>query len=135
MPEREEIGERLDAVLEAIYAAYSEGWGDPGGIDDTAQEPCDEAIWLGRLAAGLMPDEAEAESLVALMLFAEARRPARRDVCGPLRAARRTGSFAVGRRDDREAETRLRRAGRLGSGGLAATSSKPPCRRCMRRGG
>ncbi len=31
VPEREEIGERLGAVLEAIYAAYAEGWGDPGG--------------------------------------------------------------------------------------------------------
>ena len=31
VPEREQIGERLDAVLEAIYAAYSEGWGDPWG--------------------------------------------------------------------------------------------------------
>lgn len=113
VPEREEIGERLDAVLEAIYAAYSEGWGDPAGIDGRRRNLATEAIWLGRLAAALMPEEAEAESLVALMLFAEARRPARRDVSGryvPL------GEQDLSLWDAEmigEAETRLRRAGRL----------------------
>ena len=118
VPEREEIGERLDAVLEAIYAAYAEGWGDPAGIDSRRRNLATEAIWLGRLAAGLMPEEAEAESLVALMLFAEARRPARRDVLGRY--------VPLGEQDLSlwdagmilEAETRLRRAGRLeGPGG------------------
>ena len=50
-PEREEIGERLDAVLEAIYAAYAEGWGDPGGHRQPAQEPCDGGD-LARTAGG-----------------------------------------------------------------------------------
>ena len=116
--QREEIGERLDAVLEAIYAAYAEGWGDPAGIDSRRRNLATEAIWLGRLAAGLMPEEAEAESLVALMLFAEARRPARRDSAGryvPL------GEQDMSLWDTEmilEAETRLRRAGRLeGPGG------------------
>ena len=117
VPEREEIGERLGAVLEAIYAAYSEGWGDPGGIDDRRRNLATEAIWLGRLAAGLMPDEAEAESLVALMLFAEARRPARRDPAGRY--------VPLGEQDlslwdagmIREAEARLVRAGELSEAG------------------
>ncbi|MCX7302745.1 MAG: RNA polymerase subunit sigma-70 [Hyphomicrobiales bacterium] len=82
VPERAELGERLSAVLEAIYAAYSEGWGDPSGLDSRRTNLAGEAIWLGRLVSALMPDEAEAQSLVALMLFAEARRGARRDPDG-----------------------------------------------------
>lgn len=116
VPESEEIGERLGAVLEAIYAAYSEGWSDPAGMDARRSNLAGEAIWLGRLAAALMPDEAEAESLVALMLFAEARRAARRDSSGcyvPL------GEQDFSRWDSamiEEAETRLVRAGELSEG-------------------
>jgi RNA polymerase sigma-70 factor (ECF subfamily) len=78
VPEREEMGERLHAVLEAIYAAFSEGWGDPAGIESRRRNLASEAIWLGRLIAALMPEEAEAQSLLSLMLFAESRRAARR---------------------------------------------------------
>ena len=76
IPEREELPERLDAVLEAIYAAYSKGWGEMEG--DGAPPLADEAIWLGRLVVSLLPDEPEAKGMLALMLYAEARRPARR---------------------------------------------------------
>jgi len=82
VPERAELGERLSAVLEAIYAAYSEGWGDPAGLDSRRTNLAGEAVWLGKLVSALMPGEAEAQSLVALMLFAEARRGARRDADG-----------------------------------------------------
>jgi RNA polymerase sigma-70 factor (ECF subfamily) len=76
VPERAELGERLDAVLEAIYAAYTKGWNDPANVQNNLAE---EAIWLGRLIVGLMPDEAEALGLLALMLFLQSRRAARRD--------------------------------------------------------
>jgi RNA polymerase sigma-70 factor, ECF subfamily len=82
VPEREELGERLEAVLEAVYAAFSEGWGDPAGTDSRRRNLAGEAIWLGRLIAALMPDEAEAQSLLSLMLFAESRRAARRNSAG-----------------------------------------------------
>ena len=82
VPERAELGERLDAVLEAIYAAFAEGWSDPAGTDTRARNLATEGIWLGRLVASLMPDEPEALGLLSLMLFAEARRPARRDTAG-----------------------------------------------------
>ncbi len=98
VPEREELGERLDAVLAAIYAAYSEGWSDPGGTDARRSNLASEAIWLGRLAAALMPDEAEARKpggADAVCRGAPAGPPRCR---GTLRAARRAGSFAVGRR-------------------------------------
>ena len=77
IPEREDLPERLDAVLEAIYAAYTKGWAEIG--ERAADRLADEAIWLGRLVASLLPDEPEAKGLLALMLYAEARRDARRD--------------------------------------------------------
>ncbi len=79
VPEREELPERLDAVLDAIYAAYTKGWTE---IGDAAPELAEEAIWLGRLLVSLMPEEPEAKGMLALMLYAEARRPARRDGSG-----------------------------------------------------
>ncbi|HET9067696.1 MAG TPA: DUF6596 domain-containing protein, partial [Amaricoccus sp.] len=77
-----ELPPRLDAVLEAIYAAFAEGWTDAAGTDPARRELTGEAIWLARLLAGLMPGEPEALGLLALMLHAEARRPARRDAAG-----------------------------------------------------
>lgn len=82
VPERGELGERLDAVLEAIYATFAEGWSDPSGTETRRRNLATEGIWLGRLVASLMPDEPEALGLLALMLFAEARRAARRDPQG-----------------------------------------------------
>jgi RNA polymerase sigma-70 factor (ECF subfamily) len=82
VPEREQWRERLDAVLEAIYAAYAEGWSDPQGADARRRNLADEAIWLGRLVASLLPDEGEALALLSLMLHTHARRHARRDAAG-----------------------------------------------------
>lgn len=76
VPERDELAERLDTVLEAIYAAFSRGW-EIGDAGDAAL--AGEAIWLGRLVVTLLPDEPEAKGMLALMLYAEARRSARRD--------------------------------------------------------
>src|SRR5471032_2367825 len=82
VPERIEMRERLEAVLEAIYAAYAEGWSDPAGADLRLRNLAEEAIWLGRLIAALLPDEPEALGLLALMLYSHARRGARRDAAG-----------------------------------------------------
>ncbi len=79
VPDKEELATRLDAVLDAVYAAYTKGWNEVG---DAAPELADEAIWLGRLLVSLLPDEPEAKGMLALMLYAEARRPARRDRAG-----------------------------------------------------
>ena len=82
VPERAALRERLDAVLDAIYAAYAEGWSDPQGADARRRNLADEAIWLGRLVASLLPDEGEALGLLSLMLHAHARRDARRNPAG-----------------------------------------------------
>lgn len=80
VPGKEELAERLHAVLDAIYAAYAKGWNEVG--DTGVPEIADEAIWLGRLVVSLLPDEPEAKGMLALMLYAEARRPSRRDASG-----------------------------------------------------
>jgi RNA polymerase sigma-70 factor (ECF subfamily) len=78
VPARAELGERLEAILDAIYAAFAEGWSDPIGTEVRRRNLAEEGIWLGRLVVSLMPDEPEALGLLALMLHAEARRGARR---------------------------------------------------------
>jgi RNA polymerase sigma-70 factor (ECF subfamily) len=65
------LPERLDAVLAVVYLIFNEGWG--GGRVDLASE----AIRLGRALVELMPDEAEALGLTALMLLNDSRRAAR----------------------------------------------------------
>jgi RNA polymerase sigma-70 factor, ECF subfamily len=71
VPPDEMLPERLDAVLAVVYLIFNEGWG--GGRVDLAAE----AIRLGRALVELMPDEAEAVGLLALMLLDHSRRHAR----------------------------------------------------------
>lgn len=80
VPDKEELPGRLHAVLDAIYATYTKGWGEIGEARGSAL--ADEAIWLGRLVVSLLPDEPEAKGMLALMFHAEARRHARRDATG-----------------------------------------------------
>jgi RNA polymerase sigma-70 factor (ECF subfamily) len=82
VPEHAELPERLDAVLEAIYAAYTEGWSDPCGTESRRRNLAEEGIWLGRLVVALLPEAPEALGLLSLMLHAQARRDARRDARG-----------------------------------------------------
>jgi RNA polymerase sigma-70 factor (ECF subfamily) len=117
VPEREELAGRLDAVLEAIYAIYAEGWSDPAGTQARSRGLAQEGIWLGRLVASLLPHEPEALGLLALMLHAEARREARRGAQGefvPLEAqdAARWDAALI-----EEAEALLFSASRLGAPG------------------
>jgi predicted RNA polymerase sigma factor len=78
VPQERDLPQRLDAVLEAIYAAFGIGWDDMEGVDQRGRELAEEAIWLGRVLLQLMPREAEVQGLLALMLHCEARRRARR---------------------------------------------------------
>jgi predicted RNA polymerase sigma factor len=78
IPDRDQLPSRLDAVLSAIYAAYGSGWDDTAGADSRVRGLTHEAVWLARVLLELMPAEPEARGLLALMLFCEARLPARR---------------------------------------------------------
>ncbi|MFN8830924.1 MAG: RNA polymerase sigma factor [Labrys sp. (in: a-proteobacteria)] len=78
LPERGDMPARLGAVLDAIYAAFGDGW---DGLDhpDAPEALTGEAIWLARLLVALLPEEPEPKGLLALMLYCTARRAARRD--------------------------------------------------------
>src|SRR5271154_815236 len=82
VPQDRELPQRLDAVLEAIYAAFGIGWDDLAGVDQRGRDLTEEAIWLARVLLQLMPSEAEVRGLLALMLHCEARRAARRGADG-----------------------------------------------------
>ena len=82
IPQERDLPERLDAVLEAIYAAFGIGWDDTVGADQRGRNLAEEGIWLARVLLQLMPGEAEVQGLLALMLHCEARRPARRGLDG-----------------------------------------------------
>jgi RNA polymerase sigma-70 factor (ECF subfamily) len=71
VPDAPRLPERLDAVLGVVYLIFNQGFADE------AAALAAEAVRLGRVLAGLMPDEPEVHGLLALMLLAEARRPAR----------------------------------------------------------
>jgi RNA polymerase sigma-70 factor (ECF subfamily) len=82
LPQPEDLPSRLDAVLEAVYAAYGSGWDDVAGADPRRRGLATESIELGRLLMQLLPEEPEVQGLVALMLHCEARRDARRTADG-----------------------------------------------------
>jgi predicted RNA polymerase sigma factor len=82
VPEPDVLAARTGAVLSAIYAAYGTGWEDVLGADAKRKGLAEEAIWLGRLVAELLPDDPEAMGLLSLMLHCEARRAARRGADG-----------------------------------------------------
>jgi RNA polymerase sigma-70 factor (ECF subfamily) len=133
VPDRAQLPERLDAVLEAIYAAYAEGWSDAAGADPRRRNLAEEAIWLGRLVAALLPAQAEAVGLLALMLHAHARRAARRDAQGeyvPLAlqdTARWDGAMIE------EAEALLRQASRQQTPGRYQLEAALQSAHCARR--
>jgi len=114
IPEREELPDRLETVLDAIYAAFSEGWLDAVGTDPARRDLAEEAIYLGRLVTELLPGEPEALGLLALMLYAEARRRARRSPEGEYIALAEQDISLWDQERIREAETALRRAGAMG---------------------
>ncbi len=77
LPPRAELGDRLASVLEVIYLVFNEGYAATAGDDWVRPELCNEALRLGRLLAGLAPDEPEVHGLVALMEIQASRAGAR----------------------------------------------------------
>lgn len=71
--------ERLDSVLHVVYLVFNEGYAASGGPDYMRPQLVAEAIHLGRMLLQLLPGEAEAEGLLALMLLHDSRRFARLD--------------------------------------------------------
>lgn len=77
-PSPEELPARLEAVLEAIYAAFGTGWDAADGSDVLRADLADEAIFLARVVVDALPGEPEAAGLLSLMLYCQSRKAARR---------------------------------------------------------
>ena len=78
VPERDDMPGRLGDVLEAVYAAFGTSWDAVADADGGTHPLAAEALWLGRLLVALLPGEPECKGLLALMLYCESRRAARR---------------------------------------------------------
>ncbi len=115
VPERKELPGRLDAVLDAMYAAYTEGWTDPNGTDVARRDLAGEAVFLASLVAKLLPEEPETLGLLSLILHAEARRKARRNPHGEYVPLAQQNSGLWDLQMILEAEALLRRANTLGA--------------------
>jgi RNA polymerase sigma-70 factor (ECF subfamily) len=109
LPGSEALSERIEPLLDAIYAAFTLARDQSGG--DALEG---EALWLGSLLAELAPDEPEAAGLLALMLFVSSRAQEKDDGFTPLslQDPAEWNSARIA-----EAEERLRAAGRLGRPG------------------
>ncbi|MBO3742612.1 RNA polymerase sigma factor [Actinoplanes flavus] len=84
VPSAGDIRERLAGVLAVVYLVFNEGYLAGEGDDPVRADLTDEAIRLGRLLRDLLPGDGEVTGLLALMLFTDARRPARVSATGEL---------------------------------------------------
>src|SRR5207248_7003785 len=84
VPPAHPLPARLDGVLAVLYLVFNEGYSATPSESLVRRELAAEAIRLGRVLAALMPDEAEAIGLLALMLLQDSRRDARVDAAGEL---------------------------------------------------
>ena len=82
LPTAEDMPDRLVDVLNAIYAAYGTSWDAVDGANTGSSDLAEEALFLSRLLVSLLPAEPEARGLLALMLYCESRRAARRSADG-----------------------------------------------------
>jgi RNA polymerase sigma factor (sigma-70 family) len=82
VPKADARAARLASVLEVIYLIFNEGYSATAGDDWMRPSLCDDALRLGRILAGLTPDESEVFGLVALMEIQASRTHARIDASG-----------------------------------------------------
>ncbi|MDP3203490.1 MAG: RNA polymerase sigma factor [Hydrogenophaga sp.] len=82
VPRGEALAERLASVLEVVYLVFNEGYTATSGGDWMRPALCDEALRLGRMLAGIAPQQAEVHGLLALMEIQASRAAARTDAQG-----------------------------------------------------
>jgi RNA polymerase sigma factor (sigma-70 family) len=82
LPHGADFDARLASVLQVVYLVFNEGYAATSGDDWVRPALCEDALRLGRVVAGLVPDEPEVHGLVALMEIQASRIPARTDPAG-----------------------------------------------------
>jgi len=82
VPRGEEFNARLASVLQVLYLIFNEGYSATSGDDWMRPALCDEAMRLGRILVGLVPDQSEAHGLIALMEIQASRSKARVNAAG-----------------------------------------------------
>src|SRR6185295_9144800 len=82
VPRAADLAARLSSVLEVVYLIFNEGYSATAGADWLRPALCEDALRLGRILAGLAPDEPEVHGLVALMEIQSSRAAARVDASG-----------------------------------------------------
>jgi len=82
VPRADALGARLAGVRAVIYLVFNEGYAATAGNELVRVDLCAEAIWLGRVLHGLLPDDAECAGLLALMLLTHSHTRARVDAAG-----------------------------------------------------
>jgi RNA polymerase sigma-70 factor (ECF subfamily) len=84
VPLQEELRDRVDGVLMVVYLIFNEGYLASSGDALIRRELCAEAIRLGRVLCGLLPQQPEVQALLGLMLLQDSRRDARVSAAGEL---------------------------------------------------
>lgn len=84
VPDRDDLDDRLDAVLGVIYLVFNAGHTAPDAVTLVRGDLCDEARWLARLVTSLTDENPEALGLSALLCFTDSRRATRVDASGQL---------------------------------------------------
>jgi predicted RNA polymerase sigma factor len=77
VPRGDELHARISTVLDVLYLIFNEGYSATAGADWTRPALCEDALRLGRVMAGLAPDEPEVHGLAALMEIQASRLRAR----------------------------------------------------------
>lgn len=114
LPTAADMSGRLEDVLNAIYAAYGTSWDAVPGADTGSRDLAEEALFLSRLLVALLPSEPEARGLLALMLYCESRRAARRGADGSFIALKHQDTSLWSHDLIIEAESELTTASRMG---------------------
>ncbi|WP_027535829.1 RNA polymerase sigma factor [Bradyrhizobium sp. WSM3983] len=116
-PAGEALSERLASVLEVVYLIFNEGYLAARGDEWLRPQLCDEALRMGRVLAGLAPDEPEVHGLVALMDLNAGRARARTDANGAPILLMDQDRSLWDQSQIRRGLRSLRRAGELGGEG------------------